>query len=245
MALPTPRSPPANSHTCPSATCICRHDPHLNPCLLWLVSHWLPLLQGLWAVIPKANLWLTQPPWHRQGSLPGAGRSSVLWATKLRSCLSPSGRLPGITVGGPAQMCPVLLKRAHHHSHTRAGECRFLNHTHTHWMCQQLPLSWPSQCSPGSCPHPAQPWSTTDRLLGWGPLLNPSAALPQHSPCLPHSPFILSYALVVVWKCKGHTFHHELHQILLTLTLCDSKAAAWSQGPGRTTQNVWAALSKS
>lgn len=121
MALPTPRSPPANSDMYPSATCVSRHDPHLNPCLLGLVSHRLPLLQGLWAVIRKANLWPTQPLWHRQGSLPGAGGRSVLWATKLRSCLSPSGMLPDITVGGPAQMCPARLKMAHHYSHTMAA----------------------------------------------------------------------------------------------------------------------------
>ena len=97
-----------------------QHDPHLNPCLLWLVSHWHPLLQGLWAVIPKENLWPTQPLWHRQGSLPGAGGRSASWATKLRSCLSPSGMLPDITVGGPAQMCPARLRMAHHYSHTTA-----------------------------------------------------------------------------------------------------------------------------
>lgn len=207
MALPTPRSPPANSHTCPSATCICRHDPHLNPCLLWLVSHWLPLLQGLWAVIPKANLWLTQPPWHRQGSLPGAGGSSVLWATKLRSCLSPSGILPGITVGGPAQMCPVLLKRAHRYSHKRAGECLFLNHTHTLDVPAAAPFLTESVFSrqlPTSCPAlihrrpPARVGPPSQSLSCPPPAFPLPCPLPFHTPWslygnIKATHFIMSY----------------------------------------------------
>lgn len=58
---------------------------------------------------------------------------------------------------------------------------------------------------------------------GGAPFSIPQLPSPSIPPALPTP---LSYALVVVWKYKGHTFHHELHQILLTLTPRDSKAAA-------------------
>lgn len=199
---------------------------------------------------PRISLPLTP---HAPGSLSCNTQSKPLTHTTpvAQAGVLTGGRGQKCVVSYKAEILPLTLRDAawHYSGWSRTDvPCPVKDGTplQSHnGSCQQLPLSWPSQCSPGRCPLPAQLWSTADHLLGWGPLLLPSAALPQHSPCLPHSPFILSHALVVVWKYKGHTFHRELFQILLTLTPRNSKAAAWSQGPGRTTQNVWAALSKS
>lgn len=227
MASPTPRSPPANSDMYPSATCVSRHDPPepLSPRISLPLT---PCSRSL-----SCNTQQTSDPHNplaQAGVLTGAGGRSVLWAT--------------------AEILPLTLRDAAWHysgwSRTDAlPSCKMAHHySHTKW---QLPAAVPfltesvfSRQVPTSCPVR----STATTCLGGAPFSFPRCSFPRIPPCLP-TPLILSHALVIVWKYKGHTFHHELFQILLTLTPRNPVAAAWSQGPGRTTQNVWAALSKS
>lgn len=93
----------------------------------------------------------------------------------------------------------------------------------SHYSCQQL--SFPDRVSvlrqvPTSWPSSDPPLTT---CLGGAPSPS-SAALPQDSPAFPTPPFILSHALVIVWKYKGHAhFIMSYSRSLLTRPLVTPK----------------------